>query len=83
MAVDERNKGKLLRISAAAEAAGISKRTVEYYVMLGLIKPIRPPGLRGRYFDEKLVRRIRLIKRLNDSGYTLRDIRQTYLRRGR
>ena len=83
MAVDERNKGKLLRISAAAEAAGISKRTVEYYVMLGLIKPIRPPGLSGRYFDEKLVRRIRLIKRLNDSGYTLRDIRQTYLRRGR
>ncbi len=69
-----------MRISQAAEAAGVTKQTVEYYVMLGRISPIRPPGKRGRLFDDKLVRRIRLIRKLNESGYTLRAIRETYLK---
>lgn len=71
---------KLLRISQAAAAANVSRQTVEYYIMLGLVVPIRPPGKHGRYFDADLVKRIRLIRRLNDSGYTLRAIRETYLR---
>lgn len=71
---------KLMRISAAAEAAGVSKQTVEYYVLIGLVEPIRRPGKRTRYFDDALIRRIRLIRKLNLSGYTLRDIRETYLR---
>jgi len=70
----------LLRISQAASAAGVSKQTVEYYLMLGLIRPIRRTGKRGRYFDKKLIQRIRLIRRLNETGYTLRSIRETYLR---
>jgi len=70
----------LMRISEAARAVGISKQTIEYYIMLGLISPIRPEGKRTRYFDRALVQRIRLIHRLNRSGYTLRDIRETYLR---
>ena len=69
----------LLRISQAAKAANVSKQTVEYYIMLGMIEPIRRGGT-TRFFDKALVRRIRLIRRLNESGYTLRDIRQTYLR---
>ena len=77
------SKKKLLRISAAARAGRVSTQTVEYYIMLGLIKPIRPEGSGPRYFDDALVRRIRLIRRLNESGYTLRAIRQTYLRRRR
>ena len=77
-------KEKLVRISAAAAAAGVGKQTVEYYIMLGLIEPIRLAGRRSRYFDDALVQRIRLIHRLNETGYALRDIRQTYLeRRGR
>lgn len=70
---------ELLRISAAAKAAGVSKQTVEYYITLGLIEPIRPPQGQARFFDDALVRRIRLIRRMNESGYTLGDIRQTYL----
>ena len=68
-----------MRISQAAEAAGVSRQTIEYYVMLGLIEPIRQDGKRSRYFDKTIVRRIRLINKLNTSGYTLRDIRETYL----
>lgn len=69
----------LLRVGQAAQAAGVGRQTLEYYVMLGLVEPIRKPGARGRFFDDKLVRRIRLINQLNESGYTLRDIRETYL----
>ena len=71
----------LLRIGEAAKAAGVTKQTVEYYILLGLIQPIRNPGGRQRFFDDDLVKRIRLIHQLNASGYTLRDIRETYLRR--
>lgn len=70
----------LMRISQAAREAGVSRQTLEYYLMLGLISPIRLGGKRGRFFDGKLIRRIRLIRELNQSGYTLRDIRETYLR---
>ena len=74
-----------MRLSQAAQAAGVAKQTVEYYIMLGMIQPIRRAGHTGRYFDDALVRRIRLIHQMNKSGYTLRDIRQTYLegRRGK
>ncbi|MFA6134156.1 MAG: MerR family transcriptional regulator [Phycisphaerae bacterium] len=69
-----------MKISQAAQAAGVSKQTVEYYAMLGMIVPLRVPHKRGRYFDANLVKRIKLIHQLNESGYTLRSIRETYLR---
>ena len=71
----------MLRIADAARAADVSKQTIEYYILIGLIEPIRLPGKPGRYFDEAIIRRIRLIRQLNESGYTLRAIRETYLRR--
>ena len=79
MARKKSSQEPLMRISQAAKDAGVSKQTVEYYVMLGLIAPIRSPGKRDRFFNDQLVRRIRLIRRLNESGYTLQAIRQTYL----
>lgn len=80
MGPSESSNRKLMRISAAAQAAGVSKQTVEYYIMIGLIQPIRLPGEHGRRFDNALVRRIQLIRKLNRTGYTLRDIRETYFR---
>ena len=70
-----------MRISAAARAAGVSNQTIEYYIMIGLITPLRRGSARGRFFDDGLVKRIKLIRKLNDSGYTLRDIREIYLKR--
>ncbi|MBS3822212.1 MAG: MerR family transcriptional regulator [Planctomycetes bacterium] len=75
----ETDDDALMRISDVAEAAGVTKSTVEYYCMLGLIRPHRRGRTRGRWFDEDHVRRIRLIRKLNRSGYTLRDIRQIYI----
>jgi DNA-binding transcriptional MerR regulator len=71
----------LMRISAAAEAAGVSKQTLEYYLMLGMVRPRRVEGKKGRFFDRLLIKRIQLIRELNQSGYTLRDIREIYLKR--
>lgn len=68
----------LLRISQAATAAGVSKQTIEYYIMLGLVHPSDNPTKRGRFFDDAAVRRIKLIKQLNQSGYTLGAIRDIY-----
>ena len=70
-----------MRISQVAKAAGVSAQTVEYYIMLGLLEPVRSSGRRGRFFHAEHVKRIRLIRQLNASGYTLRAIRETYLRR--
>ena len=70
-----------MRISQVAKAAGVTAQTVEYYILLGLVEPLRPAGRRGRFFHGDHVKRIRLIRQLNASGYTLRAIRETYLRR--
>ena len=69
-----------MRISAAAAGAGVSRQTVEYYIMLGLIIPLRQEGRYGRFFDAGLVKRIKLLRRLNETGYALRDIREIYLK---
>lgn len=71
-----------LKIADAAKASGVSKQTIEYYIMLGLIEPIRVHRERRsqRFFDKELIKRIKLVRRLNDSGYTLRDIRETYFK---
>ncbi|HEW78642.1 MAG TPA: MerR family transcriptional regulator [Phycisphaerales bacterium] len=72
-------KGKLNPIGAAAKKAGISRQSLQYYLMVGLLEPteITPTG--RRLFDEKSIERIKLIKKLNDSGYPLRAIRELFL----
>ena len=79
MPAEKPSPESLVRISAAANAADVTKQTIEYYLMLGLIEPVRLKGRKGRFFDDELIKRIRLIRELNKSGYTLRDIRETYL----
>lgn len=72
-------KGELLRTGAAAKQAGISRQSLQYYLMLGLVKAteITPTG--RRLFGKKAVEQIRLVKKLNESGYTLRAIRELFL----
>jgi len=74
-------KHTLLRIGPAAEKAGISRQTLQYYVMLGLVKPDGKSPAGQRLFDKKSISRIKLIRRLNRSGYPLRDIREIFLAR--
>jgi DNA-binding transcriptional MerR regulator len=72
-------KSKLMAIGAAAKKAGISRQSLQYYVMVGLVEPMEVTRTGRRMFDERSVKRIKLIKRLSDSGYPLRAIRELFL----
>jgi DNA-binding transcriptional MerR regulator len=51
--------------------------------MLGLVKPAAKSPAGQRLFDKEAIDRIKLIRKLNRSGYTLRDIREIFLARAR
>jgi len=66
-------------IGQAAEKAGISRQSLQYYLMVGLLEPTEVTSSGRRLFDQKAIERIRLIKKLNDSGYPLRAIRELFM----
>ena len=70
---------KLVSIGVAAKKAGISRQSLQYYLMVGLLEPTETTPTGRRMFDEECIERIRVIKRLNNSGYTLRDIREVFM----
>ena len=49
--------------------------------MVGLIEPAQHTAGGQQLFTDEQVERIRLIKRLNLSGYPLREIREIFLQR--
>jgi MerR family transcriptional regulator, mercuric resistance operon regulatory protein len=70
---------KLLPIGKAAKKAGVSRQSVQYYLMVGLLKATEVTKTGRRLFDERGVERIKLIKQLNDTGYPLREIRELFI----
>ncbi len=73
------SKKNLMPIGAAAKKAGISRQSLQYYLMVGLLEPTEVTPTGRRMFDEKIIERIKLIKKLNKSGYPLRAIRELFL----
>jgi DNA-binding transcriptional MerR regulator len=71
--------GGLISIGKAAKKAGVSRQSLQYYLMLDLLKPAEITETGRRLFDEKSINTIKLIKRLNKSGYPLRAIRELFL----
>ena len=73
------DKKELYPIGQAARLAGVSRQSLQYYLMVGLLEPTEvSPGGR-RFFDARAVERVRLIRRLNQSGYPLRAIRELFI----
>ncbi len=72
---------ELVSIKQAAEKAGISRQSLQYYLMVGLLEPTAVTSTGRRLFGRKAIERIRLIKKLNDSGYPLRAIRDLFMER--
>ena len=72
-------KQKLIPIGQAAKKAGISRQSLQYYLMIGLLEPAEVTATGRRLFNEKNVERIKLIKKLNKSGYPLRAIRVLFM----
>ena len=71
-----------LRIGPAAERLSRSRQTIEYYLLLGVVEPCRIEGRHGRFFDDELLEQIKTVRALNKAGYTLRDIREMFLKQG-
>lgn len=64
-----------LTIGKLAQAAGVNLETIRYYQRRGLLAtPPRPPGGVRRYPVETLAR-LRFIKRAQQLGFTLSEIR--------
>ena len=65
----------LYAIGEIADLAGISRRTVRYYVQEGLLPP--PLGLgRGNHYGREHLERLLQVKALQEAGRTLDEIRQ-------
>ena len=75
----KRNGVPLMPIGVSAKKAGISRQSLQYYIMVGLVEPTKVSPSGRRLFDEKAIERIKLIKKLNESGYPLRAIRELFL----
>ena len=73
------NKKHLTTIGKTAEKAGISTQTLQYYLMLDLLEPAEVTPTGRRLFSNEQIERAKLIKKLNDSGYPLRAIRDLFI----
>jgi len=71
---------RLYKTGEVLKTAGISREVFYRYLTAGLVKPARVSPGGHNYFSEAIFKHIELIRRLNDSGYTLRDIKDTYFR---
>jgi MerR family mercuric resistance operon transcriptional regulator len=68
--------GRDLTIGKVARAAGVNVETVRYYQRSGLVpEPSRPAGSVRRYSHET-VSRLRFIRRAQELGFTLAEIRR-------
>ena len=64
-----------MTIGALAKAAGVHVETVRYYQRRGLVnEPKREHGTVRRY-DEDAVRRLRFVRRAQELGFTLEEIK--------
>ena len=65
-----------LKIGQVAERGGVNLQTIRYYEREGLLP--EPPRLQSGYrmFPENTVRRVHFIKRAQDLGFTLSEIKE-------
>ena len=66
----------MLRISEVAEQGGVNLQTIRYYEREGLLP--EPPRLASGYraFPKQAIRRVRFIKRAQELGFSLAEIRE-------
>lgn len=60
------------------EETGISRQVLQQYITMGLVKEAGRTEGGHRIFNESAVKRIKIIQMVNDTGYTLRGMRETF-----
>ncbi len=71
-------KTGLVSIGKAAKEAEVSRQSLQYYIMMGLLEATEITKTGRRMFDKRTIERIKLIKMLN-KRYPLRAIRELFL----
>lgn len=69
----------MLRLHAAAEAAGVTVAQLQYYLSMQVVEPTAISDGQQRLFDSKAIKRIRMVRLLNAGGYPLREIREIFM----
>lgn len=65
------------KIGAISQLAGVSRRTIDYYTNLGLLKPIRLEN-NYRYYTEHTLARLKIIEILKAQRFTLEEIKEQF-----
>jgi len=60
---------------------GLSRQVLYQYTAIGLIKEAETTKAGYRLYPERVFKHLALIKALNESGYTLRDIKEIFFAR--
>ena len=71
-----------MRISEAAQAAGVNVETLRYYERRGLLQQPHRPAAGYRDYSGEVVRLVRFIKQAQDLGFTLDEIEELARLRG-
>ena len=82
-AMSREEEGKGLKTREVLQATGITHQILYRYITLGLIEEETVTETGQRFFSPRAVIAIRLIQRLNQTGYTLRDIKDIFFKEGR
>jgi DNA-binding transcriptional MerR regulator len=71
---------RLIKAGELARRTGLTRQALHMYVQLGLLRPSGSTKGGQRLFDEDATERVNLIRKLCASGYTLRDIRDIFIK---
>lgn len=71
---------RLLRTREVLEATGITHQVLYRYVTMGLVEELATRESGHRLFPQQTIAAVKLIQRLNLSGYTLRDIKVIFFK---
>src|SRR5487761_1191025 len=66
----------ILTISKLAERGGVNLQTIRYYERQGLLAPAARTDAGYRIFQPETARRIRFIKRAQELGFSLSEIKE-------
>ncbi len=70
---------KSFTIGQVAKQAGVGVETVRYYEREGLLEQAERKASGYRQFDERVVDRLRFIRRAKELGFTLKEIKELLL----
>nr|VFJ53387.1 MAG: DNA-binding transcriptional regulator, MerR family [Candidatus Kentron sp. DK] len=65
-----------MKVSELARAAGVTPHVVRHYAQVGLLKPTRDSENNYKQFSESDVKRLRFIRKAQELGYALSEIRE-------